>query len=80
MDLKLVGVAIEGTRQSLDAAGYSIDCRNQENRLILVVKPRENACEDCLVPKEVMASIVDGELREKGIAVGGIDIIYPADL
>ena len=49
--------------QGLDAAGYELGCEDRGGRLLLVVKARPDACEDCLVPKEVMASIVSGELH-----------------
>ena len=79
IDLNSVGDALEQTRQGLDAAGYELGCEDRGGRLLLVVKARPDACEDCLVPKEVMASIVSGELQERGLTVAGIDVIYPSD-
>ena len=79
MDLKSVGEAIKDTRQGLEAGGYQLECEDVDGRLVLSIKALQGTCEECLVPKTVMASIVTEELREKGIMVRGIDIVYPAD-
>ena len=79
MDLKSVGEAIKDTRQGLEAGGYQLEIEDLDGRLVLSIKALLGTCEECLVPKAVMASIVTEELREKGIMVRGIDIVYPAD-
>ena len=61
----------------LAADGYELAVEENGHRVALTVSPGPEACEDCLVPKDVFRGIaahqlgVDGEL---------IDITYPVDL
>jgi len=80
MDLNAVCDAISGTRDGLDAAGFGIECADRGGRLLLTIQPREGACKECLVPKTIFASIVERELTDKGITVGGIDVVYPVEV
>lgn len=79
IDLAAVSAAIEGTRAGLDAAGFGIECDDREGRLFLVVQAKEGACEDCLVPKPVFASIVGKELSDAGLAITDFEVVYPVE-
>ena len=61
----------------LAADGYNLAVEEDGQRVALTVSPGPDACEDCLVPKDLMRSMLSSEL---GIDASIIDITYPADL
>ena len=62
---------------ALEADGYHMAIGEQDARLAVVITAGPDACEDCLVPKDLMRSMLGSEL---GVDVTIIDITYPADL
>ena len=46
-------------------------------KLSVVITAGPDACEDCLVPKDLMRAMLSNEL---GVDAALIDITYPADL
>ena len=62
---------------ALEADGYHLAIDEQDARLAVVITAGPDACEDCLVPKDLMRSMLGSEL---GVDVTIIDITYPADL
>ena len=63
--------------QSLEADGYQLAIEGDDSRVFVVITASPQACEDCLVPKDLMRSILAQSL---GMPGGAIDITYPADL
>ncbi|HVT69118.1 MAG TPA: hypothetical protein VHF26_15310 [Trebonia sp.] len=61
----------------LAADGYNLAVEEKGPRVALTVSPGPDACEDCLVPKDVFRGIASNQL---GIEGELIDITYPADL
>jgi hypothetical protein len=61
----------------LAADGYDLAVEEVGHRVTLTVSPGPDACEDCLVPKDVFRGIAAHQL---GIDGDLIDIAYPADL
>jgi hypothetical protein len=61
----------------LAADGYNLAVEENGHRVALTVSPGPDACEDCLVPKDLMRGILSQQL---GIDGGMIDIAYPVDL
>jgi hypothetical protein len=61
----------------LAADGYLLAVEEVGHRVALTVSPGPEACEDCLVPKDVFRGIAAHQL---GIEGDLIDITYPADL
>jgi hypothetical protein len=61
----------------LAADGYNLAVEEAGHRVALTVSPGPDACEDCLVPKDVFRGIASHQL---GIEGDLIDITYPADL
>jgi hypothetical protein len=61
----------------LAADGYNLAVEETGHRVALTVSPGPDACEDCLVPKDVFRGIAAHQL---GIEGDLIDITYPADL
>lgn len=67
---------LRGIREMLQADGYDLAGGAVSGRsLAFEVIPLENACEDCLVPKEVMQGIIAQAL---GIPGGEVALTYPA--
>ncbi len=63
--------------QTLEADGYHLDIDGDESRVSVVITATPEACEDCLVPKDLMRGILSSAL---GVAGDTIEITYPADL
>jgi len=61
----------------LAADGYNLAVEEVGHRVALTVSPGPDACEDCLVPKDVFRGIAAHQL---GIEGDLIDITYPVDL
>jgi len=61
----------------LAADGYNLAVEERGPRVALTVSPGPDACEDCLVPKDVFRGIAASTL---GIEGELIDITYPVDL
>jgi len=61
----------------LAADGYNLAVEENGPRVALTVSPGPDACEDCLVPKDVFRGIAAHQL---GIEGDQIDITYPVDL
>jgi hypothetical protein len=61
----------------LAADGYNLAVEETGHRVVLTISPGPDACEDCLVPKDVFRGIAAHQL---GIEGDLIDITYPADL
>lgn len=62
---------------ALEADGYHMAIDEQDARLAVVITAGPEACEDCLVSKDLMRSMLGSEL---GVDAAIIDITYPADL
>jgi hypothetical protein len=63
--------------QSLEADGYHMAIDEADSRVAVVITASPEACEDCLVPKDLMRGILSQSL---GIDGATIDITYPADV
>jgi hypothetical protein len=61
---------------ALEADGYHMSIGEAEAKLSVVITAGPDACEDCLVPKDLMRGMLSNEL---GIDAALIDITYPAD-
>jgi hypothetical protein len=64
----------EALAASLRADGYDLAIDNAGARIAVVVSATPEACEDCLVPKDLMRGILSQAL---GVAGDTIDITYP---
>jgi len=62
--------------QTLEADGYHMSIDADGARVSVVITASPQACEDCLVPKDLMRGILSNAL---GIRGDTIDITYPAD-
>ena len=63
-------------RSSLAADGYEMDIAESGDRVSVTIIATEQACADCLVPKDLMRGILGKTL---GVDCDTIDLTYPAD-
>lgn len=69
--------SVVGFATALDADGYDMQLdRLEDGRLLGTVSARADACEDCLVPKPVLASIL---ARACGVEAEAVELRYPGD-
>ena len=61
---------------ALEADGYHMAIEEADAKLSIVITAGPDACEDCLVPKDLMRSMLSSEL---GVDAAIIDITYPVD-
>jgi hypothetical protein len=70
-----IDTALQGLRDTLDADGYVLDWSMEPENLIGIrVVPGSDACAECLVPADLMRSIVDNELSRTPYRVGSITL------
>lgn len=62
---------------ALEADGYHMAIEEAGATLSVVITAGPDACEDCLVPKDLMRVMLSTEL---GVDAAFIDITYPVDL
>ena len=62
---------------TLEADGYHMAIDGDEARVSVVITASPEACEDCLVPKDLMRGILAQALEVPGET---IDITYPKDV
>ena len=65
-----------GLSSALEADGYHLAIDEADAGLSVVITAGPDACEDCLVPKDLMRSMLSSEL---GVDAALIEITYPAD-
>ena len=63
--------------QSLEADGYHMAIEGDDSRVRVVITASPEACEDCLVPKDLMRGILSNAL---GLPGDTIEITYPRDV
>jgi hypothetical protein len=63
-------------RSTLAADGYELEMAEEGGRVLVTIIATEQACADCLVPKDLMRSILGDAL---GVPPATIDLIYPLD-
>jgi len=62
---------------ALEADGYRLAIEEVGARVSAVISAGPDACEDCLVPKELFRGMLSHEI---GVDEGLIDVTYPVDL
>jgi hypothetical protein len=70
-----IDAALQGLRNTLESDGYMLEwSMEQENHVGIRVFAGSDACAECLVPPELMRSIVDNELSRTLYRVGSITL------
>jgi hypothetical protein len=67
---------IVALRSTLAADGYLVDIAGDGTRVRVTISATPEACADCLVPKDLMRSILGDTLD---VPPDAIDLIYPTD-
>jgi hypothetical protein len=65
---------LESMRATLAADGYTLDAREEGERVVLIIGATPEACEDCLAPPHVMRAILGKSLA---VPAAAIDLHYP---
>lgn len=76
-DIEQVHRALQPIGVSLEADGYELVLDAAEGGLMVQVRAGEQACADCLVPKEVMESMIRDELARAGFEFEALEVRYP---
>ncbi|HTX29120.1 MAG TPA: hypothetical protein VME19_19110 [Streptosporangiaceae bacterium] len=63
-------------RSALAADGYELEMVAEGDRVLVTITATEQACADCLVPKDLMRSILAQTLS---VPAEAIDLTYPRD-
>jgi hypothetical protein len=63
-------------RSALETDGYLMDIVEAGTRIRVAISATPEACEDCLVPKDLMRSILGQTLD---VPEDAIDLIYPTE-
>jgi hypothetical protein len=72
--------ALEPLADALLADGYELRATQTAERAARVeVVPTADACEDCLVPRDVFGAIIRTRLAEVLSGTWQVEVIYPAD-
>ena len=74
-----VQTAVTTARTMLINDGYDVEVASCEHGVLsLKVIAGPDACADCLVPKEMLASLIQAKLPSE-VTLNRVDLIYPAD-
>ena len=72
--------ALSPLAQALAADGYELGVEvTADNAVRVDVRATENACEECLVPKELFASMAAKRLSDASGQPWTVDVVYPTD-
>lgn len=79
VEVPLVVDALSDVARSLAVDGYRLEVQTlRDQTLTISVVAGENACEECLVPKSVMAAILQSTLQNH-LHIEKIELQYPTD-
>lgn len=77
-DIAAIEASLVQLREGLNVDGYEMKVRNADDGVLDVeVLARDDACEDCLVPKEAMAQIIQAALPED-MGFHSVQLAYPS--
>ncbi len=68
--------ALEPVAMSLKADGYGLQVHTDGMTIHIAIAAFPDACEECLVPKPLMKSIITSTLEGAGLT-GSIELVYP---
>jgi hypothetical protein len=80
-DARSIQALLDPLKRGFRADGYALTADVVANQLIVRVGALSDACDDCLVPKEIMRAMVLGVLQGQWpqFVDDDIQIIYPTD-
>jgi hypothetical protein len=68
---------LDRIRQSLAAEGYQLEVRMRDDGAAVAIAAGPDACEDCLVPKDLMKAMLAPAL---GVPAETIELAYPPEV
>jgi hypothetical protein len=74
--------ALDRVSSMLDADGFALEVKVDAGHLDATVVATTAACAECLVPKELLGSMILDKLAGAGIVLAIADLVltYPADI
>jgi hypothetical protein len=72
---------LQQVHDMLAADGYDLEVDVADERLILAISATESACEECLIPPDLMTAVVRDSLDKssEGAFTGEIELRYPGE-
>jgi hypothetical protein len=76
-----IDAAVRELSTMFEPDGFRLESREDAGRVELRVIPTDAACADCLVPKQVMQTIMLSVFDQHGAGIGPADLVlvYPSD-
>lgn len=65
---------LKDVQTMLEADGYSVDAREEGERVVVTISATPEACEDCLSPPDLMRAILGKSLA---VPAEAIELHYP---
>ena len=78
-DMESVASALQPYSSGLQADGYSLEVGFDGDSLHVEIVAGPEACEDCLIPKDMFTPMIASTLNSKGLAFEQITLVYPND-
>ena len=79
-DVDSAASALQPFTSGLAADGYSLVVKAPDGEgLVVEVVAGPDACEDCLIPKEMFVGMLSARLSSEGVAFSDITLVYPTD-
>lgn len=69
--------ALEPVSSALAADGYALTARLEGGALAVRIAATPEACEDCLIPKDLMGRMIASALAGAGLTASSVDLRYP---
>ena len=80
--MQAIETALESMRQMLEIDGYTLTVGADESVVTLTVAATEAACSECLIPKDLFATMASDSIVKGDIEFdeSQLRIVYPVDL
>ena len=81
VELSRVAAALQPFAESFKTDGYDLSVAERDGTLVVTITAGPDACEECLIGKELMAGIIAQTLSEQGVSVSPqeIELVYPTE-
>jgi hypothetical protein len=75
-----VKAALTPLRDALSNDGYDLLVAVDASRIVLTIEARADACEDCLVQKEILMPMALSQISEflDGVTLDDLTLVYPS--
>lgn len=79
-DVESALLALKPVSSGLAADGYALEVsRTDLGGLVVEIVAGPDACEECLIPKEMFAGMLSSRLNSEGMEFSGLTLVYSAD-